>query len=162
MKHKGFTLIELLVVVAIIGILASVGVVAYSGYTSAAKKGVAKANHKSVTKYVSGEMMRCVGGASRILDNKVNCNSLTAQAFAQFVTAALNDFKNPYGKVDKKNDAGVKSGGAAYEDGELGYTIINTQGSDTFSFDTCFQKPCNKKDSNGDWENIISDSVTLN
>ena len=59
MKHNGFTLIELLVVVAIIGILAAVGVVAYNGYTISAKKNATKANHKIIIKFMQVETRKC-------------------------------------------------------------------------------------------------------
>ena len=52
---QAFTLIELLVVVAIIGILAAVGVVAYNGYTKAAKINAAKANLKTISKWLAAE-----------------------------------------------------------------------------------------------------------
>ena len=60
---KGFTLIELLVVVAIIGILAAVGVVAYNGYTNAAKKAATEANFKLVVNGMRNEIMKCELGS---------------------------------------------------------------------------------------------------
>ena len=65
-RQKAFTLIELLVVVAIIGILAAVGVVAYNGYTSAAKKNTTLTNHANVVKFLEMNLMKCKLGESNI------------------------------------------------------------------------------------------------
>ena len=87
MNKKGFTLIELLVVVAIIGILAAVGVVAYSGYTSSAKKSVTKANHKLILNTMVNEIQKCeIDSSGGLLDKKLNCSDI-------FTTT------NNYGKV---------------------------------------------------------------
>ena len=59
MKKKGFTLIELLVVVAIIGILAAVGVVTYSGYTASAKRTSSELQFKNVFKSIKLAYIKC-------------------------------------------------------------------------------------------------------
>jgi type IV pilus assembly protein PilA len=59
MKKKGFSLIEVLVVVAIIGILAAIGLVIFSGFTNAAKKNVAIANYNSMVKWITMQSGFC-------------------------------------------------------------------------------------------------------
>ena len=103
-KNKGFTLIELLVVVAIIGILASVGVVAYGGYTASAKKGAAKANFNSVSKWTRNELQKCNIGEAKAMDKQLTCASSTPTTVAKAVfdsqTSATSKMKNPYGGAD--------------------------------------------------------------
>ena len=82
MSRKAFTLIELLVVVAIIGILAAVGVVAYNGYTKAAKVAVTKANHALVVKIIQAELARCIFGEEPKLSHGINlkCDEIRKKA----------------------------------------------------------------------------------
>ena len=66
MKSKGFTLIELLVVVAIIGILAAVGVVAYNGYTTSAKIAASKQQHQTIKDFIKASYGQCALGDNYI------------------------------------------------------------------------------------------------
>ena len=109
MKRNGFTLIELLVVVAIIGILAAVGVVAYNGYTKAAKVNTAKANLKTISSWLSAESTKvCAAkqGPNKNgmlfedgnYDTWIRCSdegTLLAMAASQYFHKNLI-FKNPY------------------------------------------------------------------
>ena len=129
-RSSGFSLIELLVVVAIIGILAAVGTVAYQGYTSGAKKNATKSNHASVTKYIAAELAKCNMGESTTMvatdGTGYACNGVTLSAFA---VAALADFKNTYTPA---NAAVVGSDALV-----LGQTSVSDDGS-LVTIETCF------------------------
>jgi len=122
-NNKGFTLIELLVVVAIIGILAAVGTVAYNGYTAGAKKATAKANHASVVKYIAAE------------DQKCNIGETTA------MSGKLEDFKNPYAPTSAPARDDPVTHAAKADMGFVNMEVDATDG-DVITITTCFQNDC--------------------
>ena len=98
-KKKAFTLIELLIVVAIIGILAGVGVPMYNGYMATAKVQSSATNHANVKSFVSATLTKCSAGSQYVMLGSSNRQcSQSANAWASYFRTYFNSInKNPYG-----------------------------------------------------------------
>ena len=113
MNKKAFTLIELLVVVAIIGILAAVGVVAYNGYTASAKEKTLRANHKNLVNMMLNNQALCNTDSSLQItlfkdSNRTiihYCNSNLFSMSREYVDfLRYGGWKNPYDNTKSAHD----------------------------------------------------------
>jgi len=152
-KIKGFTLIELLVVVAIIGILAAVGVVAYSGYTSGAKKNAVKAQQKNIIQYIMAETKKCIIGETTAMDGNLICSNLNTATPVPVIinaaqTALKNKLKNPVNSSLPSVCSSRNGTCSAYNfqsKGSAGVVNLRDHGPTTMEVGTCFSEPCTHK-----------------
>ena len=120
-------MIELLIVVAIIGILAGVGVPMYNGYMTSARVQSATTNHNNVVSFVTATLTKCaIGSATVTLGSTVrDCSDNSSLWAGYFITYFNSISTNPYGEnAFNGTDATTPSGGP-----RLGLTGISSSGN---------------------------------
>ena len=147
--NKAFTLIELLVVVAIIGVLTSIGVVAYNGYTNKAYDAVIKDRHKSIHDFIYINLTtECASNSSFVISTSssltnnqprqttIYCNSANDWST---VSSVSQSFRQYYSNMYLKNPI---SGGGAQDLGltKPGSFTINAEAQGSMSFSEWISK----------------------
>ncbi len=151
-KTSAFTLIELLVVVAIIGILAAVGVVTYNGYISTAQKNSMKQMTNSIYKKFRYERALCsIDSSLKIYDGTLDCSQDNTGNIIPIIESYYNHSTGitPLKNITKsKAENFLKHRGCDEftQNESYGhmYLCITRLGPGLFKwqFSTCFEEPC--------------------
>jgi len=102
-KDRGFTIVELLVVIVVIGILAAITIVSYTGITTRAKQSQAQSNANSVMQVVSAytaDSSTNGGGNGAYTGTLANITSYTATKLPSSIVLALQTAGTPSNSDD--------------------------------------------------------------
>ena len=117
MNHRAFTLIELLVVVAIIGILAAVGVVAYNKFIKFAECGSYKEQHRKVVNLAKETYGFCSLNGSTYMNLRpgLTCRSNSRSGMTKisgdgYTTKCVRKWDCKSDWLNRRQTAGLSSG----------------------------------------------------
>ena len=112
---KAFTLIELLVVIVIIGVLTTVGIIAYNNYSLEAKKQATISNWRTAIEFIENTFAQCkLKGPTATIQLSVTSGTISCATTPPATAASVNvmadtfmryflerRFVNPYNQSDQ-------------------------------------------------------------
>jgi len=136
-------------------------VVAYNGYTGAAKVNATKSIYAKTAKYIQAEATLCsLGDTTTVISGCLKCSDISSGGATKLIicmentSTDVNPFSKPNWAAHQKE--AVRSGKDNSDDA-LGKVLINSENSDTAVFiSVCFKTPCS--DSN----NRLSTTINVN
>lgn len=140
MIQKGFSLVELLVVVAIIGVLAGVGIVGYDRYVENTKRKVLDQNYEKIFRFMETEFTIVANNLGSAVDEYNVSNTATGQkinadttcleflnSMKKFLLKDTDAFKNPY-RTDKTSISVDNAGWSTHSPGQISFFCYKSTG----------------------------------